>query len=350
MGPALAQAGFEAACARAPEELIRSSHVVGGRPMHLSVVGRDLHSFLSRPALPIENGARGMEDDSLRVEVWDGSLVGACGVPMSHDPEGANFGGWPEALKVEEPTGTRLWGPAFALSMDTRCRAIRGVITNVPTLRQTWHPARPLHPMLMPWQLDLGLVVIHAGCVQTADGAVLLAGSSGAGKSTSTIACGLAGLPVLGDESIAVEMKAGKRPVAHCLSATAKLTADGARRLPAAGTQAELQSGMWAGESVLFLSETNIPVEASCELAAIVFPRTVASADSQLGEISRTEALRRLTGATLAASRERLAANFDALAGLIESVPLRSLDVGRDSDRIPEAIEAAARLTPSVSV
>jgi hypothetical protein len=339
----MGSAALEAASARAPEELIRSSHVVGGHPMHLSVVGRDLHSFLSRPALPIDESVRGSKEAPLRVELWDSSVAGDGGVRTSHDLEGATFGGWPEALKLEGPTSTRFWGPAFDLTMDRKSHAIRGFVTDVAELRQTWHPARPLHPLLMPWQLDLGLTVIHAGCVHTAAGAVLLVGSSGAGKSTSTVACGLAGLPVLGYEAIAVEIEAAGRPIAHCLNATAKLTADGTRRLPAAGERAEVQSGMWSGESVLFFAETDIPVTASCELAAIVFPQTVASADSQLGEISGAEALRLLTGATLAASKERLAASFFRLVALTERVPLRTLGVGQDPDRIPEVLEEAAR-------
>ena len=65
----------------------------------------------------------------------------------------------------------------------------------------------------------------------TAEGGALLLGASGAGKSTTTLACLASGLAIAGDDFVLVE-PAGIDAVVHSISTTAKLSRAALLRFP----------------------------------------------------------------------------------------------------------------------
>ena len=91
------------------------------------------------------------------------------------------------------------------------------------------HPARSA---LSTWLAASGALVLHLGAVVYGDKAVLIIGSGGAGKSTATVACGLAGAGVVGDDLCIVDL-GGNRATVHALYSTAKLNSDSAALLGA---------------------------------------------------------------------------------------------------------------------
>ena len=78
-----------------------------------------------------------------------------------------------------------------------------------------WETAAPLRTLLR-WALRSGLHLVHAAAVVGARGAALLAGASGAGKSTTALAAAQAGLGYVGDDYCAVELGDPPRVRTRC--------------------------------------------------------------------------------------------------------------------------------------
>lgn len=97
--------------------------------------------------------------------------------------------------------------------------------------------AHPASFALAAWLSGPRMQVMHAGAVAYDGAAVLLIGSSGAGKSTTSLACAVSGAGFLGDDLVLVEAgeEDGEAPIVHSLFATAKLNGDSARALGAEG-------------------------------------------------------------------------------------------------------------------
>ncbi len=84
-----------------------------------------------------------------------------------------------------------------------------------------WELGSPLQTILNWWASDLGLQYVHAAAVGNADGALLLTGPGGSGKSTTALVCLEAGMGYLGDDYCLVS----EREV-FSLYATAKLVGE----------------------------------------------------------------------------------------------------------------------------
>src|SRR5437667_6307955 len=93
-----------------------------------------------------------------------------------------------------------------------------------------WVRRAPLRNVLTWWANDRGLAFLHAGAVTDGAGAVVLAGGSGAGKSTTAMACLAAGLGFVGDDACLVRLD--PHPVVFSVYGFAKLEPDALARLP----------------------------------------------------------------------------------------------------------------------
>jgi hypothetical protein len=95
-----------------------------------------------------------------------------------------------------------------------------------------WESAAPLRNIIHAWLGGHGIQLVHAAALGTEDGAVLLAGKGGSGKSTTSL-FGLAdGLHYLGDDFCLVSTEATEATV-HSLYSSAKINADNLHRIPA---------------------------------------------------------------------------------------------------------------------
>jgi hypothetical protein len=89
--------------------------------------------------------------------------------------------------------------------------------------------AHPASTAISAWLAQSGALVLHAGAVGDGNGAALLLGRGGAGKSTTALACAARGMGVLGDDFCVMTMDG--RLMVHGLYATAKITHDTAQHL-----------------------------------------------------------------------------------------------------------------------
>jgi hypothetical protein len=154
-------------------------------------------------------------DDRRPHPLWHGDVprsfrLGARGLAVSRPA--------PAVLELFEPErGLELWGTREGLAaVDTRGHPASAAITT--------------------WLATEGAQVLHLGSAVFDGTAALLIGSGGAGKSTTTLACGLAGAGILGDDLCVVDIDRETDAVmAHALYSTIKLNPDSDARLGAEG-------------------------------------------------------------------------------------------------------------------
>ncbi|MEO1059688.1 MAG: hypothetical protein AAFY28_22525, partial [Actinomycetota bacterium] len=91
--------------------------------------------------------------------------------------------------------------------------------------------AQPANGALSIWLADHGALWMHVGAVVVDGRAAVLVGSAGAGKSTTSVACALAGAGFVGDDFCAVDVHRPSGPTIHSVYGTAKLLPDADRHL-----------------------------------------------------------------------------------------------------------------------
>jgi len=93
-----------------------------------------------------------------------------------------------------------------------------------------WATSAPLRTLLH-WHFERhGCQLVHAAAVGTAEGAVLISGKGGTGKSTTALSCLNAGFHYLGDDYVVI--RSGNNPTVSSLYCTARLNPDHVVRFP----------------------------------------------------------------------------------------------------------------------
>jgi hypothetical protein len=161
----------------------------------------------------------------------------------------------------------------------------------------------------------------------------VLPGGDGVGKSTSAVACAEAGLAVMADDVVAIEL--GAR-TAHTLYTSLKL------RVPPVSPSGVEQHLDADGGRVWDNSQRDaggaLP-PASAPIAAIGLPRLSDASESEPAPVGVAEAVRTLLVADQMRDG-RLAQALDDWSALVEAVPVAQLRIGRDRSTIPPAIRS----------
>src|ERR1700690_3478256 len=132
-----------------------------------------------------------------------------------------------------------LEGTDFRALWDQQGRAVhlfdrrRGIALYAVASRRdfrSWERSLPPRHILHWWTAVHGGQLIHAGAVGTSQGGVLLLGASGAGKSTTSLACLDSPLAIAGDDFVLVGP--GDPSTIQSVSSTAKLSHQALRRFP----------------------------------------------------------------------------------------------------------------------
>jgi hypothetical protein len=327
---------FAQACTQHPEQVRMQSFTVGGASVHTHVVGTELASIFERS---LADGAA--SQGGLTLELWDEA---STGIPLPALPEpidlirrGGPAGEWLEM----SPDGhfLRFWGPDFEIRMNRSTQHAVGWVRSEASL-SSWHRARPLQTLFIPWIADRNAAVVHAAMVAKNRAGVLLAGPSHSGKSTLIAACGSKGFDVMGDDTIALETSNGS-VLGHCLHAAVKLRRAGLHRHPDLEGKVQDSQAPWQDEKVGFLKEL-FPghVVATAELVAIGFPALGDSPSTTFAPLSSGHALRRLTGCMLSVEPGRVVPVFDTISEVINRVPAFEIAVGTETSRIPDGLDA----------
>lgn len=303
---------------------------LGGSVVHLQVAGPGLVDILD-PALTHAHGPpTDLGPDGIEVWAWDRAATGiAPPSPVwplqAHLPSGAVRGLTDGPIRVAFDRWQRV------LTVDDRRH--RRVIVHAADAAAIphWVVRSPLRTVLTAWAAQRGGAMVHASGVVADGGAVLLAGASGSGKSTTALTAAAAGLGFLGDDACMVTFEPDA--VAHAVYGRAKLEPDALERLP---VLRHLVVDTDAGSPVL---EPVAQLAPSTPLRAVALVDVGAVEGTSIRRIAPADAFRRLVEG---ARDEGAGTTLRGLKRLAVDVPCVALTVGRDPDRVVDAVRRLA--------
>jgi hypothetical protein len=269
----------------------------------------------------------------LLVHVWDSA---STGVDVPPDPDAARGDASGDAARVyavfqPEPASMSLFAPA-----------LREAIYWVPDVSSltVHHRAAPLRPIVHWWQRERGRQLVHGAAVGTGGRGLLLAGSSGSGKSTTALACALGGLDYLGDDYVLLGEDPG--PTVYSLYGAAKLHPEHARIFPDLVPRIVNASPASTEKALWFIHEV-MPervVRSRAAAGAVVVPRVAPAGVTRVVPISPAAALLALAPSSIV---QLSGAGDDALKFMgrfVGGLPCYRLELGRDPASIVDAVRA----------
>lgn len=323
-------AAFEAAGARVGG-VLEKDYEIGGRPVRLRFAGPALLDGLT-PALA-HLAARPAPSPTLIVAIWDSA---STGVPMPPAlPEAGEFPAFDyEGVRIKAIVDTT----ARVLILDQDSGQASFWIRAAADL-QYWDVAAPMLTLLHWWAQTQGLQLVHAAAVGTEAGGVLLAGKSGAGKSSTALACLGSSLRYISDDYSLVRVD--PTPTVYSLYGTAKLEPDGLTRFPHLRPAIVNGDRLDREKAVVFVHRAyGEQFLAESPIRAILLPRVTAHTVTRLRPASAAQALLGLAPSTIYQSFGGRHASFAAMAVLVKRVPGFFLDLGTQMAAIPAALQA----------
>lgn len=199
--------------------------------------------------------------------------------------------------------------------------------------------AAPLISILHWWLRQCGHQVVHAAAVGKATGAVLIAGRSGSGKSTSALACLDSSLFYLSDDYCLIA--AAPEPRVHSLFSSAKLTPESLARLPHLRSAIHREADELTDKSLLFLHrEFREKIGQSLLLRAVLIPRVTGGRDTSLARISSVTALTALAPSTIYQLAGADQSSLQMMSAVVRQLPCYELRLGTEMKQIPEVISS----------
>jgi hypothetical protein len=210
-----------------------------------------------------------------------------------------------------------------------------------PTWRRVpyWEQSFPLRSILHWWCGSRPWVPVHAGAVGSDGAGVLIAGKSGSGKSTSTLACLEAGLGYAGDDYVLV----GDHPAprVESLYGTAKLVPDNLSRFPRLRELVVNAGRLDEEKALLFVNQSHAEsMMNEMELRAIVVPRVTGLRDSRVLRVSPQAAVFAIAPTTIFQLPGGGTGVMDKVARVARRVPAYALEAGTDLPQIPALIRS----------
>ncbi|HEX3353737.1 MAG TPA: hypothetical protein VHS34_13010 [Terriglobales bacterium] len=200
-----------------------------------------------------------------------------------------------------------------------------------------WENSFPMRSILH-WRFqNERLQAVHAGAVGTAAGGVLIAGKSGSGKSTTTLACLTSGLLYAGDDYVLADI-AGE-PYVHSLYSTAKLVPDNCDRFPQLRPLVSNSDKLDEQKALIYLRE-HFPasVVRGFPLRAILLPRVTGLRHTRLVKAGAMDAFRAIAPTTLLHLTRATEQAARKISTLCRALPVYWLEAGTDLEEIPRVV------------
>lgn len=198
-----------------------------------------------------------------------------------------------------------------------------------------WAKASPFR-IILSWLCNhFRMQIVHGSAVAINGRGVLLAGAGGAGKSTTALACMLAGLDYLADDYCAVDPAAGK---VHMVYRTAKLFKSSLDLMPAlTGLICNLDR-IAEEKGVIFLEPDDVNLVPTAQLTAILLPRISSGSMTTLQPATRQDAVNAILPSTIGGLMGGTSVTPRLILELVRSVPAFHLSLGSDLNRVTDTI------------
>lgn len=281
----------------------------------------------------LETPATGFSD--LEIRAWDTATSGAS---MPAPPWGVEDYGRRGEIRGYNDTRfmTMFDHGSGALSLVDR-RLGRAVFWTADGGRLPEHErGAPFRAILNGWMGVRGCLLVHGAAVGIGDGAVLLAGPGGVGKSTTALVCADSGMLFLGDDYCLLRTSPSLE--AWSLYGTAKATPEDLARLTGLEARVPVVPGA-RGKTLLFLAESMPGCFARrLPLRAVLLPRVSGRADTTLRLAEASHALRVIAPSSIFQLSGAGEGAFDLLSAVVRALPCYHLDLGTDFSRIAETV------------
>ncbi len=316
------------------DRLHERSYVFGGHRVRVEIVGDRLAALMHRPFAHLQEDPDPSRTADLTISLWDQADVTR---PVALDAGGA------ESPSFRESADGRFAFSRLSHSLSCLDRHEERIVGFTDDARRVslYERGRPLHVPLSIWYADRGIPLIHAGLVSQRGLGLLLAGSAGAGKTTTALGCLCAGFDYLGDDLVGLQV-ASEVSLGHSLYGSSFVDPRSLRWFPPIRGHAT-QSGQADEEKQLAFPTEIFPtrMQRVCEIRAVVLLRRPRGSRQhpEVSPASKAEALLALAPSSLlVGALSPGVSGFEALARLVESVPGYWLEPGSDVERIPEEV------------
>ncbi len=205
-----------------------------------------------------------------------------------------------------------------------------------------WENSFPMRSILH-WRLQHEpMQAIHAGAVGTSSGGVLIAGKSGSGKSTTTLACLTSDLLFAGDDYVLADITA--EPYVHSLYSTAKLVPDNCDRFPQLRPLVSNPDKLHEQKALIYLRE-HFPAKVvrGFPLRAILLPRVTGQRNTRLVKAGAIDAFRSIAPTTLLHLTRATEEAARKISLLSRALPVYWLEAGTDLPQIPQVVREFLR-------
>lgn len=270
---------------------------------------------------------------------------------IRRDPQGPAFGRPDGPLRtVYDPEGGEVLyassedllyihyrGGVHALCDGRRGRAELAALDRRP--ESVWWLSHPLFTIPFVELLKRhGRYSLHASGVAAGERCVLFPGTSGAGKTTLSLALARSGFGFLGDDTVFLTRKAQEIRVLGFpdevdVTDTTLAMFPELRPLEAAPKASGSHKRQIRPEAV-----HGIALAAACHPVALVFPRVADRVSSRLTPMARSDALVELAPNVFLTDAETSQSHLDALALLVRQTECYRLETGRDFDALAKIV------------
>ena len=339
----LAEGLFEAACARfrsaveAVGERQKSFAIADGR-VALRFAGDALIAPVT--AALVCHGPRSASEPDLEVCLWDAA---STGVPAPAPPVG-----WDRLTARGEIHGlvdTRFriafrYGEYSLNLYDPAANRALFFVEDAAKL-PAWFWAAPLRAVFHWWQESLGRQLVHAAAVADGEGAVLIAGRGGAGKSSTAMTCLLEGHELLGEDYVVV----GLRPVPEVFSlyGSAKLVDAQLEGRDALDDTPRLRDTSF-DKTVFFLGDRfGAQLPRRRRLDGILLAEVSGRSETTTTPCGSLEVDQAISPETLRHLPHAGASTVSTLTRLSHAVPVARLEIGTDRSALSAAVAQARR-------
>ncbi|PKN53282.1 MAG: hypothetical protein CVU55_01285 [Deltaproteobacteria bacterium HGW-Deltaproteobacteria-13] len=200
-----------------------------------------------------------------------------------------------------------------------------------------WVLASPLRTLFHWWMEKNSCQLLHAAAVGTEQGAVLITGKGGVGKSTAALSCLQAGLFYVADDYVITELDPAPKVVS--LYSTAKLNADHVVNFPGLSRFINNMEKLDQEKAVLFLNpELSQRLKIEMPLRAILTPQIADHSESVIKPVSRWDIQRAMSFTTMSQLPYVGLHTHAYISKLVSSLPHYILEAGKDFTGIPAAI------------
>jgi len=311
---------------------------IGGRIIRLRFAGTELIAPVTSALAHLTHLSSSVVHPELTIHIWDtrSSNIKMPFIPLWND---CSERGQVRAFTHSSISVTRLtaagvfsvWDPARQLAIYWAYSA-----DEIPSYER----GAPFRGLLQAWWRAQSGLMLHAGAIGSKQGAALLVGKGGVGKSTAALACMEAGMHYLSDDYCLLTHQ--PQPEVHSVYCSAKIYAADLQRFPSLPPLISNPQELGEEKALCFLRHgSNCHLMPSLPLRVILLPRISSCPHTSLLPASPMTALQALAPSALLQLPEAGGTELSSIREVVTRVPCFWLESGSDVQRIPQQVMEA---------